>query len=54
MEQMVIITDSQYEVNNLIEAGWAVKSVTAQIVATGGSSHLGGKFCFVLERNKKL
>lgn len=47
-EQKVLITDSQFDVNDFIGRGWTVVSVTAQHVASGG----GGKFCFVLERDK--
>jgi hypothetical protein len=50
MEHKVIITDSANSVNILLKEGWLVKSVTAQFVATGGGSHLDGKFCFVLEK----
>ena len=54
MEQAIIITDNQSNVNAVLKDGWLVKSVTAQLVATGGSFPVYGKFCFVLERNKKL
>lgn len=53
MEQKVIITDSQYDINNELEKGWKVVSVTAQYVVTGSSFDVRGKFCFVLERNSK-
>jgi hypothetical protein len=49
-EQKVIITDSQYDVNNLIKEDWKVISVTASHIATGSSFTSHGKFCFVLER----
>ena len=42
MEQKVIITDSQYDVQNLLDKGWEVVSVTAQHVSTNS------KFCFIL------
>ena len=51
MEQKVIITDSQYDVNSELGKGWKIVSVTAQYVATGASFETTGKFCFVLERN---
>ena len=41
MEQTVLITTSQYEVNEMIDKGWRVTSVTA--------NHHNGKFCFILE-----
>ncbi len=46
MEQKVIITDSQYIVNSLIEEGWLVKSITPQYVTTGGNSHFMVNFVF--------
>jgi hypothetical protein len=49
-EQKVIITESQYEIENLIKEGWRVISVTAGHIATGSSFTSHGKFCFVLER----
>ena len=49
-EQKVIITESYYEVNNLIREGWRVISVTAGHVATASASIIHGKFAFVLER----
>lgn len=54
MKQKVVITDSQYEIQNLINEGWRVVSVTAQHVSISGSSYLSvnnGKFCFILERS---
>lgn len=48
MEQKVIITDSQYDVQNFLDKGWKVVSVTAQHVSTTNY----GKFCFILERLK--
>lgn len=50
MEQKVIITDSQYDVQSLIDKGWKVTSVTAQYVATGHNYTERGKFCFILEK----
>jgi hypothetical protein len=54
MEQQVIITDSQHDVQIFLDEGWRVVSVTAQHVSISGSSYLSvnnGKFCFVLERS---
>ena len=51
MEQKVLITDSEYDVNFELGKGWKVVSVTAQYVATGSSFETRGKFCFVLERS---
>jgi hypothetical protein len=50
MEQRVIITDSQYDVQSLIDKGWKVTSVTAQYVTTAHSYTERGKFCFILEK----
>lgn len=58
MEQKVIITKDESRINELIECGWHIKSVTAGNVSTyagGNTCSLGsedGKFCFVLERVK--
>ena len=54
MEQKVIITDSQYDVQNFLDNGWKVVSVTAQHVSIASGSYLlanNGKFCFILERS---
>ena len=45
-----MITDSAFDVNQYLQKGWKVISVTAQHVATGNSLKELGKFCFVLER----
>ena len=52
MEQKVIITDSQFDVQNLIDKGWRVTSVTAQHVSAGQTYQVLGKFCFILERDE--
>jgi hypothetical protein len=44
MEQKALITTSQYDVNEMIDKGWKVTSVTA--------NHHNGKFCFILEKQK--
>lgn len=49
-EQKFIITDSQYDVQNLLDKGWLIISVTAQHTATGSSFQVNGKFAVVLER----
>ena len=51
MEQKVVITDLQYDINGELNKGWKIVSVTAQHVASGSSFETRGKFCFVLERN---
>jgi hypothetical protein len=56
MEQKVLITDSQYDINDYLTKGWSIVSVTAQHVAAyaGGNTYssntISGKFCFVIER----
>lgn len=54
MEQKLIITDSVYDVNQYLDNGWKVVSITAQHVSTGGGSHLSGKFAILLERGDKV
>jgi hypothetical protein len=61
MEQKVVISNSEKEINEFLDKGWKVVSVTPQHVAisspANGSvsynlSDIRGKFCFVLERSK--
>ena len=54
MEQKIIISDSQYDVQNLIDKGWRVVSVIAQHVSTSSSIPLKGMFCFILENFARL
>ena len=55
-EQKVIITDSAYDINEYLNKGWKVVSVTSQHVAcdNGASTHIDtkmyGNFCFVIEK----
>ena len=44
MEQKVVISSSQFDINDLLDKGWKIVSITAQY----GISNL----CFLLERNK--
>jgi hypothetical protein len=50
MEQKFIITDSQSDIQNWLDKGWRIISVTAQHVSTGSSQRMSGKFAIVLER----
>jgi hypothetical protein len=55
MESKVLITDSQYSIQDLLDKGWIIKSITAQHVASGGqnySSSIIGKFLVIFERSK--
>lgn len=58
MEQKVIITKDDSRINELVQQGWSIKSVTAGYVSShaGGNTYSSGaehgKFCFVLERTK--
>lgn len=45
-----MITESELNVNQYLQKGWKVISVTAQYIATGSSYKESGKFCFVLEK----
>jgi hypothetical protein len=58
MEQKVVIGKSDKEINEFLDKGWKVVSVTAQHVAIAPAASsvyavtpLIGNFCFVLERN---
>ena len=53
MEQKFIIADGDYEINELLQYGWRVVSITSQRVATGGSSIIYGGFAILLERPKQ-
>ena len=52
MEQKFIITDRDHTVNDLLQEGWRVVSVTAQHVAPGSENSLPmrGYFAVLLER----
>jgi hypothetical protein len=52
MEQKFLITDNQYDVQNLLDKGWRIVSVTAQYVATGINYTEKGKFAIILEKIK--
>ena len=50
-EQKFLITDSQYDVQNFLDKGWVIVSVTAQYLTQGSSGFTTqGKFAIVLER----
>lgn len=54
MEQKVVITRDQSEINGYLQKGWIVVSVTAQNINYGGNQYERqplGNFCFLLERN---
>jgi hypothetical protein len=55
MEQKVVITKNEKTINDLLNNGWQVVSVTAQFVSvstTYSSFKEQGDFCFVLKREK--
>lgn len=52
MEQKFIITDNAHEIQNWLDKGWRIKSVTAQVVASSASFKQEGKFAIVLEREE--
>ena len=57
MEQKFLITNSQKEVQDLIDQGWLIVSVTAQHVSNAVMGHDAyesnvGKFAIVLQRQK--
>jgi hypothetical protein len=47
-QQKVIITKTEADINEWLERGWLVKSVTAGHVSTATGSHLYGSFLIVL------
>ena len=53
MERKFIITGDEDQVQQLLEEGWKIVSVTSQHVATGSTGqYLYGKFAIHLERPK--
>lgn len=51
VEQKVLITKSQLEINNLIDRGWLVKLCVAQHISSGSSSSISeGNFFVLFER----
>ena len=53
MKQKVVITKSEKDINEWIEFGWRIVSVTSQEIAGGNMTAYGfetGKFCFVIEK----
>lgn len=49
MEQKFLIVDSAYDVNQYLDKGWKIVSITAQHVSAG-TSYAIGKFAVVIER----
>jgi hypothetical protein len=49
-QQKVIITKTEADINEWLERGWLVKSVTAGHVSTASGSHLEAKFLVVLHK----
>jgi len=55
MEQKVVITKCEKTINDWLNNGWEIVSVTAQFVSvatTYSSFNKKGDFCFVLKRDK--
>jgi hypothetical protein len=49
-EQKIVISHLQHEINELIDKGWTVVSITPQHVSTASSATAKGEFCFLLEK----
>jgi hypothetical protein len=55
MAQKVVITDSEDTINEWLNDGWKIVSVTAREITGGGQGTYGfrqGEFCFVLEKTE--
>lgn len=56
VEQKVLITQSEKDINDLIDKGWVVKNVVAQHVSIATSSshsqQIKGNFLILFEREK--
>lgn len=51
-EQKFLIIESPYDVNEWLDKGWEVVSVTPQIVSVGSSTYVRGKFAVVIQKQK--
>lgn len=53
-EQKFLIVDSEIQVNNWLDNGWKIVSVTPQHVSVAGdySREVKGKFAVVIEKSK--
>ena len=52
-KQKVLISSDEDIVNDQIRFGWTVTSVTPQMVSTGSSQFMYGRFCFLLEKEEE-
>lgn len=52
-EQKFLLTNDSRTVNEWLDKGWEVVSVTAQSVSTGTLNAIEGKFAIVIQREKK-
>ena len=51
-EQKFLIVDTSREINDWLDKGWEVISVTPQIVSAGQSYYQGGKWAVVIQKQK--
>ena len=51
-EQKILIIDSTRDVNDLLDKGWEVISITPQYVSSGSSSYMRGQFAVLLQKQK--
>lgn len=49
-EQKFLIVDNPRDVNEWLDKGWEIISVTAQRVSAGSSSYMRGNFAIVLQK----
>jgi hypothetical protein len=49
-EQKLIITESEKEINDWLDRGWEIVSVTAQHVSTAWCVKISGKFAIVIQK----
>jgi hypothetical protein len=51
-EQKFLIVDNSRDINDWLDKGWEVISVTPQIVSGGQSYPQGGKWAVVIQKQK--
>ena len=51
-EQKILIVDNSRDINEWLDKGWEVVSVTAQFVSAGSSYVEKGKFAVVIQKQK--
>jgi hypothetical protein len=51
-EQKFLIVENSRDINDWLDKGWEVISVTAQIISAGQSYYQAGKWAVVIQKQK--